>query len=55
VQPKGAEHHGCVAAGFELLPLRFQAPPQFAEVIDLAIENHDVTGHRVYHGLGTGR
>ena len=55
VQAKGAEHDGRVAGGVQLLPLGHQAPPKVAEVVDLAVEDDDVPGHRVHHGLGAGR
>ena len=54
VQAERAQHDGRVAGGLELLPLGHQAPPQVAEVVDLAVEDHHVPGHRVDHGLGTG-
>ena len=54
VQAKRAQHDGRVAGGLERLPLGHQAPPQVAEVVDLAVEDHDVPGHRVDHGLGAG-
>ena len=54
VQAERAQHDGRVAGGLELLPLGHQAPPQVAEVVDLAVEDHHVPGHRVHHGLGTG-
>ena len=54
VQPKRAQHDGRVAGGLEFLALGHQAPPQVAEVVDLAVEDHHVPGHRVDHGLGTG-
>jgi hypothetical protein len=55
MQAERAHHDGRVAGGFELLPLGFQPLPQFSEVINLTVEDHDVTGHRVHHGLGTSR
>ena len=54
VQAERAQHDGRVAGGLELLPLGHQAPPQVAEVVDLAVEDHHVPGHRVHHGLGAG-
>mgnify|MGYP001189139592 CR=1 FL=1 len=44
-------HDGGVAGRLECLSLGRQAPPQVAEIIDLAIEDHDVPRHRVHHGL----
>ena len=54
MQPNRAQHDRRVAGGLEFLPLGHQAPAQVAKVINLAVENHDVTGHRVHHGLGAG-
>ncbi len=53
VQAERAQHDGGVAGGLELLPLGHQAPPQVAEIIDLAVEDHHVPSHRVDHGLVT--
>ena len=39
----------------ELLPLGPQAPPKFPEIVDLAVEDDHVPGHRVHHGLGASR
>ena len=36
-------------------PSATQAPPKVAEVVDLAVEDDHVPGHRVHHGLGAGR
>ena len=52
-QTESAQHDGRVAGGLELLPLRREAPPQIAEVVDLAVEDDHMPGYRVDHGLGT--
>ena len=54
VQAEGAEHDGRVARGSEFLPLGLQAPPELPKIIDLAVEDNHVPGHRVHHGLGAG-
>ncbi len=55
VQAERAQHDGRVAGGMELLPLGHQAPPQVGKIVDLAVEDDHVPGHRVHHRLGTGR
>src|SRR6516162_9927222 len=55
MQAEGTEHDGCVASGLEFLPLGLQALPQFAEIVDLAVEDDHVPGQRIYHRLGTSR
>ena len=47
------EHLG-VARRSETVALCFRVTPQFPVVIDLAVEDDDVAGFRVGHGLGTG-
>ena len=54
VQAERAQHDGRVAGGLEFLPLGHQALPQVAKIVDLAVEDHHMPGHRVHHGLGTG-
>ncbi len=54
MQAERAQHHCGVAARIELFPLGRQALPQVAEVVDLAVEDHHVSRHRVHHGLGAG-
>ncbi len=55
VQGERSEHDGRVAGGFELVPVGLQAPSQLDEVVNLAVEYDRVPGHRINHGLGTGR
>ena len=54
MQAERAKHHGRVAGGLYLLPLGHEAPPQVAEIVDLAVEDDHVPGHRVHHRLGAG-
>ncbi len=51
VQAKGPEHDGRVAGRAQLLRLGPQAPPEFPEIVDLAVEDDDVSGRRVHLGL----
>jgi hypothetical protein len=55
VQAEHAHHDSCVASGPEFLSLGLQAPPQVAEIVDLAVEDDHVPGQRINHGLVTGR
>jgi hypothetical protein len=55
VQAERAQHDDGVASGLELLSLSLQAPPQVAEVVNFAVEDDHVPGHRVNHGLIAGR
>ena len=54
MQGKRAQHHGRIARRLHLLSLGDQAAPKVAEIVDLAVEDDDVPGHRVDHGLGAG-
>ena len=55
MQAERTQHDGRVAGGLEFLSLGKEALPQVGKIVDLAVENHDVPGHRIDHGLGTGR
>ena len=55
MQAERPQHHGGIAARLELLPLAFQAPPQIAVIVDLAVERDDVPGNGIEHRLDAGR
>ena len=54
MQGKRTKHHGRIARRLHLLSLGDEAAPKVAEIVDLAVEDDHVPGHRVHHRLGPG-